>query len=203
MGMDAHTLENAFEPFFSTKGEAGSGLGLASVYGIVQQSGGHVSVESTPGKGTRVSLLLPVADAASVQRASPRHGMPKVKSHATILVAEDEPAVRRLMVRALQAEGHGVLEAESGDAALALARTHAGVIDLLCADGVMPGIPSQVLIETFRALYPKAGVLVCSGHIAEQGLRASVEANALGFLPKPFTGAQLSAAVAASLVQAE
>jgi signal transduction histidine kinase/ActR/RegA family two-component response regulator len=203
VGMDAHTLENAFEPFFSTKGEAGSGLGLASVYGIVQQSGGHVSVDSTPGKGTSITLHLPVANGQASKRLSPERGVPKIKPRATILVAEDEPAVRRLMVRALEAEGHGVLEAEDGDAALTLAQTHSGTIDLLCADGVMPGIPSHALIAAFRKLHPNAGVLVCSGHIAEQGLRDSVEANTLGFLAKPFTGTQLSRAVAASLAAEE
>jgi CheY-like chemotaxis protein len=199
IGMDAHTLENAFEPFFSTKGEAGTGLGLASVYGIVQQSGGHVAVESQPGKGTTVILLLPQADAASAQRASPRRGVPLVRPRATVLVAEDEVGVRRLMVRALEGDGHTVLEAESGDAALAVARAYGARIDMLCTDGVMPGISSQVLISEFRQLYPTAAVLVCSGHIAEQSLRASVETSALSFLPKPFTGSQLSAAVAESL----
>ncbi|HEX6240363.1 MAG TPA: ATP-binding protein, partial [Polyangiales bacterium] len=201
VGMDAHTLENAFEPFFSTKGEGGTGLGLASVYGIVQQSGGHLTVESQPGQGTTVFLLLPQSDATGSKRISPRRGVPKVLPRATILVAEDEPAVRRLMVRALEGDGHQVLEAESGDTALIVARAHRSRIDMLCTDGVMPGISSQQLIGEFRQLFPAAAVLVCSGHIAEQGLRASVETSALSFLPKPFTGAQLSAAVADSLSQ--
>jgi signal transduction histidine kinase len=197
VGMDAHTLENAFEPFFSTKGEQGNGLGLASVYGIVQQSGGHVSVQSRPGQGSTFTLLLPPAEQIALRRTpSPSHGIARA---ATILVAEDEPAVRRLIVQTLSGSGYGVLEAENGDAALVLAREHKGAIDLLCTDGVMPGIPSQALIADFRVLFPRAGVLVCSGHIEEQGLRANVEAGTLSFLPKPFSSKQLSAAVAASL----
>jgi CheY-like chemotaxis protein len=197
--MDSHTLENAFEPFFSTKGEQGNGLGLASVYGIVQQSGGHVSVESQLGRGSTFTLLLPLADLPARRHTpSPSRGIAR---SATILVAEDEAAVRRLIVQTLSGAGYQVLEAEDGDAALALAQHHKGAIDLLCTDGVMPGLPSHTLIASFRQLYPNAGVLVCSGHIAEQGLREKVEAGKLSFLPKPFTVKQFRAAVAASLSQ--
>ncbi len=199
-GMDAHTLRNAFEPFFTTKGELGSGLGLASVYGIVQQSGGHVFVESEPGQGTTFSILLPIAQ-APVARPVQEPAQAVTYGPATVLVAEDEHAVRKLMVEALSKCGYTVLDVENGDAALELARRHRGAIDLLCTDGVMPGITSRELIAGFRRLFPRAAVVVCSGHIEEQALRDVIERRALSFLPKPFTGRQLSEMVAKALEQ--
>jgi signal transduction histidine kinase len=200
VGMDAHTLRNAFEPFFTTKGDLGSGLGLASVYGIVQQTGGHVFAESTLGEGTMFSLLLPIAEALPDvvvvrEESSTKHGP------ATILVAEDELAVRKLMVETLSRAGYTVLDVENGNAALELARRHRGAIDLLCTDGIMPGIASRELIAGFRRLFPEAAVVVCSGHIEEQALRDVVEQRALSFLPKPFTGQKLAETVAKALQQ--
>jgi two-component system cell cycle sensor histidine kinase/response regulator CckA len=198
VGMDEHTLRNAFEPFFTTKGELGSGLGLSSVYGIVQQTRGHVFVESTLGKGTTFKLLLPVARVTPSQLpAAP--AMVGENRPATILVAEDEHAVRKLMVEALAKAGYTVIDVENGNAALELARRHRGAIDLLCTDGVMPGIASRELIAGFRRLFPKAAIVVCSGHIEEQALRDVVEQRALSFLPKPFTSAKLAETVAYAL----
>jgi signal transduction histidine kinase/CheY-like chemotaxis protein len=200
VGMDAATLRNAFEPFFTTKGELGSGLGLASVYGIVQQTGGHVFAESTLGEGTAFSLLLPIADAPP-EKLNTEPPRAIVHAPATILVAEDELPVRKLMVEALVQAGYTVLDVENGDAALELARRHRGAIDLLCTDGVMPGIASRELIAGFRRLFPDAGVVVCSGHIEEQALRDVVEQRTLSFLPKPFTGRELARTVAKALEQ--
>jgi CheY-like chemotaxis protein len=197
VGMDAHTLKNAFEPFFSTKGELGNGLGLSSVYGIVQQSHGHVSVESELGRGTTFTVLLPQSVRESVPSRAP--GAAVWTRRATILVAEDEPAVRALIVQTLRAQGHTVVDAENGQQALALARRHRTPFDLLCTDGSMPGIPSRDLIDGFRALFPRAAVLVCSAHIEEQTLRAAVEREDLRYLPKPFTNEQLVDAVGSSI----
>jgi DNA-binding NtrC family response regulator len=156
-----------------------------------------VSVVSTLGEGTTFTVLLPIAgkDASPALADPPSVG----SAPATILVAEDDPAVRRVIVEALIAEGHAVVDAEDGQRALALARRHRTAFDLLCTDGLMPGITSRDLITGFRALFPGAGVLVCSGHIDESALRAGIAQQEFSFLPKPFTCEQLRAAVAASL----
>jgi two-component system cell cycle sensor histidine kinase/response regulator CckA len=194
VGMDAATQARAFEPFFTTKGELGSGLGLSSVYGIVKQSGGHVLLESQPGIGSKFCVLLPPCaadtDSISALTLEPSHPAP-----GTILIAEDEPAVRNLMVTTLTTAGHTVLAAGDGSAALELARRYRGKIDLLCTDGVMPGISSATLIADFRLLFPCARVLLCSGHI-EQRLQEDLPRRELHYLNKPFTGEVLTRTIA-------
>ncbi|MDD9937447.1 MAG: response regulator [Myxococcales bacterium] len=118
---------------------------------------------------------------------------------ATVLVAEDEPAVRELMVEVLREAGHEVLAAADGDAALELARRSRRPIDVLCTDGVMPGLPSSELVAQFAQLYPRAPILVCSGHLPERQLDARIHDRELLYLGKPFTGTQLVAAVARAL----
>jgi signal transduction histidine kinase/ActR/RegA family two-component response regulator len=189
LGMDEHTLKNAFEPFFSTKGELGTGLGLSSVYGIVQQSSGQVSVTSELGKGTTFTVLLP--QAAHESPVAEQTPLLTPTRRATILVAEDEPSARALIVHTLRGQGHTVVEAENGQQALALARRHRTPFDLLCTDGAMPGIPSRDLVAGFRALFPSAAVLVCSAHIEEQTLRNAIEQHDLYYLAKPFTQERL------------
>jgi signal transduction histidine kinase/ActR/RegA family two-component response regulator len=201
VGMDAETQKRAFEPFFTTKGELGNGLGLSSVYGVVQQSGGHVTLESQIGRGTTFTVLLPRGEhelAVEQAQLSPT----PADAPALILVAEDEPAVRRVLVEALQTRGHTVLDAPDGGAALELARRHREKIDLLLTDGVMPGISSSQLIAGFRRLFPDAAVLVCSGHVDEQPLRQAIEDHDLKYLRKPFTSHDLNVAIAEALAQA-
>jgi len=200
VGMTEETLRKAFEPFFTTKGELGSGLGLASVYGIVQQTGGHVSAQSEPGRGTTFQVLLPLAPEPPRASVPPASASAQPAS-ATILVAEDEPPVRRLIVESLKKSGYTVLDVENGDQALEVARRHRGAIDLLCTDGVMPGMASRELITGFRRLFPEAAIIVCSGHIEEQALRDVVEKRALRFLPKPFTSRELMDSVALALAK--
>lgn len=198
VGMDADTQARAFEPFFTTKGDFGSGLGLSSVYGIVKQSGGHVLLESQPGLGSKFCVLLPpcVSDA---EKSGAVPVLPALVQASTILVAEDERAVRELMVTTLTAAGHNVLAAEDGSAALELARRYRGKIDLLCTDGVMPGISSATLVADFRLLFPNARVLVCSGHIEER-LETELARHQLHYLNKPFTGDAFTRTVAELLV---
>jgi CheY-like chemotaxis protein len=197
-GMDAATLAHAFEPFFTTKGKHGTGLGLSTVHGIVTQSGGRVQIVSVPGDGTTLTLLLPVAlkqPMAQSVAPAPR----RVDPRATILVAEDEGAVRDVMVEALREAGHEVLSAPDGDAAIALARRYRGRIDLLCSDGVMPGLGTAELITAFRHLFPSAPVMVCSGHVREDDLREQVQTRNVRYLAKPFTGRELVDAVGEAL----
>lgn len=185
-GMDEHTRSRAFEPFFTTKGERGTGLGLSMVYGIIGQSGGHVLVDSEPGKGALFKLLLPpyAADVAPQRiSASP---MPKIRP-STILVAEDEAPVRELIQSAFRSAGHTVLAATNGNDALTIARRYRGEIDLLCTDGVMPGsTSSRQLIDNFRTLFPNGRVLVCSGHAEELALDPALVSQ-ITYLQKPFT----------------
>jgi two-component system, cell cycle sensor histidine kinase and response regulator CckA len=184
--MDEHIRSRAFEPFFTTKGDHGTGLGLSMVYGIIGQSGGHVLLDSQPGKGALFTLLLPpcAADVAP-QRAS-ASPLPRTRP-STILVAEDEAPVRELIQSAFRSAGHTVLAATNGSDALALARRYRGEIDLLCTDGVMPGsTSSRQLIDNFRTLFPKGRVLVCSGHAEELALDPALLSQ-ISYLQKPFT----------------
>ena len=197
-GMDAETLSHAFEPFFTTKGKQGTGLGLSTVHGIVTQSGGRVQIASALGHGTTLTLLLPVAPKqAKAQPAAPAPA--RADPRATILVAEDEGAVREVMVEALRDAGHEVLSAPDGDAAIELARRYRGRIDLLCSDGVMPGLGTAELITAFRHLFPSALVMVCSGHVREDDLREKVNTRDVRYLAKPFTGRELVDAVGDAL----
>jgi signal transduction histidine kinase len=200
IGMDEATQARLFEPYFTTKGEFGTGLGLASVYGIVQQSGGHIEVTSAPGRGTRFSLRLPGCSNSFAGAAA----MPSMRAAAvrgsTILIAEDELPVRNLITITLQAAGHTVLAAEDGGRALELARRFRGVIDLLCTDGAMPGISSANLIADFQRLFPRAPILVCSGHI-DQNLHGQLAGSRVRYLDKPFTSDDLVAAVERALAE--
>jgi signal transduction histidine kinase len=194
-GMDEVTQARAFEPFFTTKGELGTGLGLSSVYGIVQQTQGYVRLESELGKGTKVTLLLPPFSVADVHARVSSSSPPAAAR--TVLIAEDEPAVRTLMETTLTAAGHTVVVAENGAAALELARRYRGKIDLLCADGVMPGLSSAMLIGDFRTLFPEARVLFCPGRVGQPLHGLAYDGTA--YLHKPFTGEALVSAVSALL----
>lgn len=188
VGMDKDTLEHIFEPFFTTRppGE-GSGLGLSTVYGIVKQHGGSIWAYSEPQRGSTFKIYLPVsADAPSVQQR------PDTDTHAgsgsaTVLVAEDEPAVRRLACRILANQGYDVLESTDASHAVALAQAHAGPIDLVLTDVMMPLMKGTEVYRRVRAVHPEAKVLYVSGYtervIAERGSLAEGE----NFLEKPFT----------------
>jgi CheY-like chemotaxis protein len=189
VGMDAATQARIFEPFFTTKGPAeGTGLGLAMVYGIVQQSGGEVLVLSAPGHGSTFSVYLPrVEDAPAAPSPGPAGA--SARGSETIMVVEDEDAVRRLTTTALRRGGYDVLEAASGPEALIAHARHPDRIALLVTDVVMPKMSGLELAARLSALQPDLKVLCVSSYSAEQ-----VEAKGPGawpFMGKPFVLAEL------------
>lgn len=198
-GMDEETLSHIFEPFFTTKPAGkGTGLGLASVYATVRQSGGFIRVRSRSGKGTAFEVHLPVADEdppGSTPEPSPT---PMVRGHETILVAEDAEAVRAVVQRVLERRGYTVLTALSGPEAMEVAAAHPGPIHLLLTDLVMPGMGGRELAERLRSARPEAKVLFMSGY-SHEAAPAGGLLGASPFLRKPFTEGELSAGVRAAL----
>jgi two-component system, cell cycle sensor histidine kinase and response regulator CckA len=147
-GMAPEVVEHAFEPFYTTKPKGeGTGLGLATVYGIVTQTGGTIEIDSAPGKGTTIELLLPATDAEPDTPPASGNGAAGAKRGETVLVVEDEAAVRRLTCRILAREGYTVLDAADGPRALATWDEHSGEIDLLLTDVVMPGMSGKELAD--------------------------------------------------------
>jgi PAS domain S-box-containing protein len=188
-GMDEATLQRVFEPFFTTKGAGkGTGLGLAMVYGIVRQSGGFVEVVSAPGAGATFTVYLP-QDHGHEDRGgrSPRQRPVAHRAAETVLLVEDEASIRRLCRQVLVEQGYHVIEAEDGRDALARATAHAGAIDLLVTDVVMPHLSGRALADRMQATRPGIKVLYVSGYTDDAIVRHGVSENAVAFLAKPFT----------------
>ena len=187
-GMDAATLARVFEPFFTTKKEGkGTGLGLSTVYGIVKQSGGHVDAYSELGLGSTFKVYLPRAEASAEAPAPGAPDLAPEKGGATVLVAEDSDGVRRLIQMVLSRHGFEVLEARNGEEALAIAERHAGAIDLLVTDVVMPVLGGWETAERLSARRPGLKVLFMSGYTEDAILTKGIISGELDFLEKPFT----------------
>jgi CheY-like chemotaxis protein len=190
-GMTADVRERIFEPFFSTK-EAGrgTGLGLATVYGIVKQSGGYIWVESEPGKGTTFRMYLPF-DGGEIEAEEGEAPAPAQPHGAeTVLLVEDEESVRSMVRRVLEGQGYTVLSAANGDEALELARQHTADIDLVFTDVVMPGMNGSELVERLRESRPEIRVIFMSGY-AEGAVRRGLLDPTTTYLQKPFSPATL------------
>ena len=187
-GMTPEVQARVFEPFFTTKAPGkGTGLGLATVYGIVKQSGGFIWVYSEPGQGTAFKIYLPRAADDLRPAATPAAVHEARGGDEVILLVEDEAAVRRVALHALQRYGYTVLEAALPSEALTICREHTGKIDLVVTDVVMPGMSGPDLAQQLLALRPGLKVLLSSGYPGEAIAHRGELFSGLAFLPKPFT----------------
>jgi len=188
-GMDAETLGHIFEPFFTTKEPGkGTGLGLATVYGIVRQSGGHVNVYSEPGRGSSFKVYLPRAESESAVAAPvPVSGTATLGGTETILLAEDEEALRVMVREILETAGYTVLGGARPDEVLTVARSHAAAIHLVLTDVVMPGMSGRELATQLQAAHPGVRVLYMSGYTNGAINHHEVLDAGVAFIQKPFT----------------
>jgi two-component system, cell cycle sensor histidine kinase and response regulator CckA len=196
-GMSEDVRQRVFEPFFTTKpfGE-GTGLGLATCYGIVRQHQGAIWVDSELGQGTSFHILLPLAEAAPLETGTPQ-GPTRLERSATVLVVEDEPEVRNVTLRILKREGLRAIGAGSAEEARALMREHGREIDLVISDIVMPGMNGPELVQSLRAEVPDLRVLFVSGYTSHSALsNTGGDDPRTSLLPKPFTPDALVAALA-------
>jgi len=186
-GMDATVRAHLFEPFFTTKEVGkGTGLGLATVYGIVKQSDGYISVYSEPGHGSSFKIYLPRVATPAGAAAGPQKGGP-ARGTETVLVVEDEPAVLSLSRRALEAQGYVVLAASDAAAALRVVERHGGMIHLLLTDVVMPGLSGRELADQLAGQRPGIRVLYMSGYPGDAVVQHGTLPTGSAFLQKPFS----------------
>ncbi len=195
-GMTQEVQARIFEPFFTTKGPGkGTGLGLASVYGIVQQSSGHISVTSAPGAGTTFVIRWPLARGPiSPQLNGDEHAEP-LGGTETILLAEDDSTVRSLVATALRSAGYHVLESQTGEQALEIAGSHQHSIDLVVTDVVMPGLNGKDLVARLHQTLPSTKVLFMTGYADDESLHDGLVATSDAFIHKPFSPREIAAKV--------
>jgi signal transduction histidine kinase len=191
-GMDEETVSRIFEPFFTTKEEGrGTGLGLAMVYGIVTQCGGHITVESTPGQGSRFDIYFPRAEDVSPRRRSSTFRPPEDEGSATVLLAEDDESLCQAMRRILSDAGYTVLAAGNGEEALRMAASHDGTIHIVVTDVVMPGMSGGELAKRLERDRPGIRVLYISGYAEDPVIGEAIAIPDADFLRKPFSPDEL------------
>jgi CheY-like chemotaxis protein len=202
--MEPETLAKLFDPFFTTKGPGkGTGLGLPTVYGIVAQHGGHLSVTSAPGAGTTFEILLPSSAeeiAKDAEAVTETHEAPEGRGE-TVLVVDDDNAVRAVVKEVLSREGYRVLTAAGPADALAVARALGGDLDLVLTDIVMPGMNGRELVAELWRERPTLAALFISGYSEEVASEASLIEAGFGLLRKPLSVAALRAKVRDALAK--
>ena len=194
-GMDEDTMSRIFEPFFSTKGQRGTGLGLSTVYGIVKQSGGYIWVESEEGKGTIFRIHLPRIQTPVGSQNCPSASADSHRGSETVLLVEDEVMIRKLTRRMLQGSGYAVLEAASPAAAIALCESHPGPIHLIVTDLLMPGMNGRELADRLNTIRPGVPVLYLSGYASDTALQLGMLEPGTAFLQKPVDSQRLTSTV--------
>jgi two-component system, cell cycle sensor histidine kinase and response regulator CckA len=198
--MDADTAARVFEPFFTTKEMGkGTGLGLATVYGIVKQHGGNIWVDSEPGRGTTFKLVMPVSDFTDQAELTEKPKSESTGGSETILVAEDDEMVRELTCEMLEELGYRVMRAETAEKCLELAQDSAVPMDLLLTDVVMPEMSGKVLFDRIAQVRPDIRVLFMSGYTADIIARRGVLDAGMNFIQKPFSLDILSQKIRKSL----
>jgi two-component system cell cycle sensor histidine kinase/response regulator CckA len=199
-GMDATTRSRLFEPFFTTKsGGRGTGLGLSIVYGIVSQSGGHIEVDSAPGRGAVFRVYLPRIEKLAVAQKPSASAMKLEQGSETVLLVEDEDEVRAAVCESLRMRGYTVLKARHGKEALMICRRHEGPIHLLLTDVVMPQMTGPKLAQRIFLLRPEIKVLYVSGYTSDALAQRNMMDPGTAFLQKPFTPDMLARQVRAVL----
>jgi two-component system cell cycle sensor histidine kinase/response regulator CckA len=194
-GIPEKYLNRIFDPFFSTKEKGhGTGLGLSTVYGIVNQTGGFISVESEIGVGTKFSLFFPMVAAPEEVSKDPvgEHRIIDLTGSGTILLVEDEDAVRMFSARALRDKGYNVIEASDGEAALEFIRKSTNQIDLVITDVVMPKMDGPTLMEQLKAYNPNMKVIFMSGYSEDNFPESLADNGNMQFLAKPFNLKELA-----------
>jgi CheY-like chemotaxis protein len=190
-GIDPAVLPRIFEPFFTTKAPGqGSGLGLASAYGIVKNHGGVITVESELGKGTAFTVLLPATDPQPADR--PASQVAVSSGHGTILVVDDDERMLKSMARLLSAMGYEVLTASGGRAAVDVVRRHRESISLVILDMTMPEMSGAATFDAIREISPALKVLLSSGYAIDGQAQALLDRGCNGFIQKPFDEVMLS-----------
>jgi two-component system, cell cycle sensor histidine kinase and response regulator CckA len=196
IGMDERTRKHVFEPFFTTKGNRkGTGLGLATVFGIVNHTGGHISVESEPGRGATFNLYFPPVPGAVHGESPSDETRSEEKGSGTVLVVEDQDEVRQLTCAILRSLGFHVLEAADGMEAMLVAADYKHPIRLLVTDVIMPGINGRELAESMAQSRPEMRVLYMSGYTDRIMSKGGVLNTSVAYLQKPFTPDKLTQTV--------
>jgi signal transduction histidine kinase/CheY-like chemotaxis protein len=190
IGMSAETLSHLFEPFYTTKGDRGTGLGLATAHSMVERNGGFIRVSSREGQGSTFQLCFPAQPAAATA-VEEREPAPLQAGTGVVMVAEDDAEVRRTIVRVLASAGYRVLQSADATSAMALLEQRGAEVDLLCTDGIMPGGGTRQLIDHYLRCRPDGRVIVCSGYVQEELLRRDLDAGVHAYLPKPFHASEL------------
>ena len=193
VGMTDEVKQHIFEPFFTTKEQGkGTGLGLATCFGIIQQSNGHIHSESQVDKGTQFKIYLPRVSGVEDSVSSREAPVSLPQGTETILLAEDETSLRQLMARVLRTQGYTVLEAADGHEALTLAQANGAKIQLLLTDVIMPGLSGKTLAEWLGQVNPAVRVLFISGYINNNAVRDAMSKPGTFFLQKPFNPLDLT-----------